>query len=103
MRQTPTDRLADSFITSIRSSHALPNDDAVLHGRRDSCCTFLGMVCHRPAEEVVDGRLKESDPTIERLGRQWRLSRECPMYDERRALERRSAKEYRFTGIVHPR
>jgi hypothetical protein len=24
---------------------------------------FLRMVCHRPAEEIVDGRLKESDPT----------------------------------------
>ena len=32
------------------------------------------MVCHRPAEEIVDGRLKESDPTTERLGRQWRMT-----------------------------
>ena len=61
------------------------------------------MVCHRPAEEIVDGRLKESDPTTERLGRQWRMSRERPMDDEWCALERRRAKEHRLPEIVHPR
>jgi hypothetical protein len=76
-----------------------------------TCCSrvaairtaLLSMVCHRPAEEIIDDCLKESDPPIERLGGQWRMSRERPMYDERRPLERRSTKEHRLPKIVHPR
>ena len=91
------------MLVTVARLHALLSGDAVLHGRGDSRCTFLGMGCHRPAEEIVDGHLKESDPTTERLGRQWRMSRERPMDDEWCALERRRAKEHRLPEIVHPR